>query len=158
MEAKQPKETKQNQKKPQEPKIISKMTLKNIDPNITKSTQEEILTTIKHLLKDRTDIKNIYISHYDYIYIVINFNKYFESETAFLNIVNIINSGEPPTRANQHEKKYNQPFNNIAARAGGSLLMSYTYKDNENQPDAKKLIYKYCYKPVQKTIFINDDD
>ena len=115
-----------------EPKIISKMTLKNIDPNINKS-QEEILKSIKHLLKDRTDIKNIFISHYDYIYIVINFNRYLESETEFLNIVNIINK-------------------NILA------LMSYTYKDNENQTDAKKLIYKYCYKPVQKTIFINDDD
>jgi len=141
MEAKQPKETKRNQQKPKEPKIISKMTLKNIDPNITKSTHEEILTTIKHLLKDRTDIKNIFISHYDYIYIVINFNKYLESETEFLNLVNIINK-------------------NILA------VMSYTYKDNENQrtfgsreaTDAKKLIYKYCYKPVQKTIFINDDD
>jgi len=119
-------------KQPKEPKIISKMTLKNIDPNINKS-QEEILKSIKHLLKDRTDIKNIFISHYDYIYIVINFNRYLESETEFLNIVNIINK-------------------NILA------VMSYTYKDNENQTDAKKLIYKYCYKPVQKTIFINDDD
>jgi len=132
METKEPKETKQNQKKPQEPKIISKITLKNIDPNINKS-QEEILTTIKDLLKDRTDIKNIFISHYDYIYIVIIFNRYLESETEFLNIIKSINK-------------------NISA------LMSYTYKDNENQTDAKKLIYKYCYKPVQKTIFINDDD
>jgi hypothetical protein len=87
MEAKQPKQ----QKKPKEPKIISKMTLTNINPNITKSTQEEILTSIKDLLRDRTDIKNIKISHFDNKYIVIDFIKYLDNENEFLSIIKNIN-------------------------------------------------------------------
>ena len=79
------------QKKPKQPKILSKMTLTNINPNITKSPQEEILTSIKDLLRDRTDIKNIKISHFDNKYIVIDFIKYLENENEFLSIIKNIN-------------------------------------------------------------------
>jgi len=114
--------------KTKEPKIISKLTIRNIEPT-TKQKQEEILKSLKDLLKDRTDIKNVYISHYDFIYIVMTFNKYIENEKEFLSIIENIN-------------------NNI------SVIMSYTYKDNKEN---HKPLYKYSYKPIQKPIFINDD-
>jgi hypothetical protein len=125
MKAKQP--------KPKELKILSKMTLTNINPNITKSTQEEILTSIKDLLRDRTDIKNIKISHFDYKYIVIDFIKYLDNENDFLSIIKNINE-------------------NISA------VMSYTYKDNEGMKEPQKYLYKYSYKPPINNIMFIDDD
>jgi len=112
------------------PKILSKITLANNNPNISKATQEKISTSIKDLFKDNKDIKNIKISHYDYKYIVIDFLKYLDSEEEFLSII----------------KDINEILN-------GSF-MSYTYKTNEEMrsrsPEAtepRKYLYKYAYKP-----------
>ena len=127
MKAKQPKQ-------PKELKILSKMTLTNINPNITKSTQDEILTYIKDLLKDRQDIKSIKISHFDNKYIVIDFIKYLDNENEFLSII----------------KSINEILN-------GSY-MSYTYKNNEGMTEAKKYLYKYSYKPPINNIMFIDDD
>ena len=130
MKAKQPKQPKQ----PKQLKILSKMTLTNINPNITKSTQDEILTSIKDLLKDRQDIKSIKISHFDNKYIVIDFIKYLDNENEFLSIIKSINE-----------------------ILKGSY-MSYTYKDNEGMPEPKKYLYKYSYKPPINNIMFIDDD
>ncbi len=129
MKAKQPK-----QPKPKQPKILSKMTLTNINPNITKSTQDEILTSIKDLLKDRQDIKTIKISHFDNKYIVIDFIKYLDNENEFISIIK-----------------------NINEILKGSF-MSYTYKDNEGMTEPRKYLYKYSYKsPINNIMFIDDD-
>jgi hypothetical protein len=133
MEAKQP--------KPKQLKILSKMTLTNINPNITKSTQDEILTSIKDLLRDRTDIKNIKISHFDNKYIVIDFIKYLDNENEFLSII----------------KNINEILCFTSASAKGSY-MSYTYKDNEGMTEPRKYLYKYSYKsPINNIMFIDDD-
>lgn len=126
----------------QQPKILSKMTLTNINPNITKSTQDEILTSIKDLLKDRQYIKSIKISHFDNKYIVIDFIKYLDNEDEFLSIIKSINE-----------------------ILKGSY-MSYTYKDNEGMTEpasktpreARKYLYKYSYKPPINNIMFIDDD
>lgn len=120
-------------KQPKQPKILSKMTLTNINPNITKSTQDEILTSIKDLLKDRQYIKSIKISHFDNKYIVIDFIKYLDNEDEFLSIIKNINE-------------------NISA------VMSYTYKDNEGMTEPRKYLYKYSYKPPINNIMFIDDD
>lgn len=127
MEAKQPKQ-------PKQPKILSKMTLTNINPNITKSTQDEILTSIKDLLKDRQYIRSIKISHFDNKYIVIDFIKYLDNEDEFLSIIK-----------------------NINEILKGSY-MSYTYKDNEGMTEPRKYLYKYSYKPPINNIMFIDDD
>lgn len=127
MKTKQPKQ-------PKQPKILSKMTLTNINPNITKSTQDEILTSIKDLLKDRQDIKTIKISHFDNKYIVIDFIKYLDNEDEFLSIIKSINE-----------------------ILKGSY-MSYTYKDNEGMTEPRKYLYKYSYKPPINNIMFIDDD
>lgn len=130
MEAKQAKQPKQ----PKQPKILSKMTLTNINPNITKSTQDEILTSIKDLLKDRQDIKTIKISHFDNKYIVIDFIKYLDNENEFLSIIK-----------------------NINEMLRGSFI-SYTYKTNEGMTEPRKYLYKYSYKPPINNIMFIDDD
>lgn len=129
------KATQKQPKQPKQPKILSKITLANNRPNISRTTQEEILKSIKDLLKDNQDIKNIKISHFDFKYIVIDLGKYLKDEEDFLGILKNINKNMECS------------------------LMSYTYKTNEGMTEPRKYLYKYAYKPPNNPIiFINEDD